>query len=103
MVVLVNATAVPARVNWVRVVPFGPAVGTIAVSPLAPAPTLTVNDNVLAFQDIPENEDPLRPFSHSSICRAVTIGTPWASAEVSTWSLWNVVALSVCMLAVNAP
>jgi hypothetical protein len=87
----------------VRVRPPDATVGTIAVSPLAPLPTLTVNDSWLLLQVMPENDEAFRPSSQFSIWREETMGTPCAFAEASNWSLANVSGLSVCMFATNAP
>src|SRR5262245_4652205 len=59
--------------------------GSIACSPFAPVPrvTLNVSTREAASHEIPVNDDPLRPSSHVSICRADTTGTPRASADVT--------------------
>ena len=90
------------EVSWV---PFGPAVGTIPVRPLAPVPTPTVKLRVLVleFQLIEPYVEPFRPSIQSSICLPLTIGTPLALAEAISASFCGMVAESVCMLAVNAP
>jgi hypothetical protein len=81
----------------------GPAVGSIPVRPVSPVPTATLKDNVVPDQLIDPNDEALRPSSQANIWLAVTRGTPRAFAEASSWSLWKVVGLSVCMLAVKAP
>ena len=83
--------------------PPGPVVGSIAVSPVAPTPMPTVKDRVLPLQEIPLNDEPLRPSVHVSSWRAAMTGTPRAWAEASTWVSSKVEALSVCRLAVKAP
>ncbi len=83
--------------------PPGPVVGSIAVSPVAPTPMPTVKDRVLPLQEIPLNDEPLRPSVQVSSWRAAMTGTPRAWAEASTWVSSKVEALSVCRLAVKAP
>ena len=95
-------TALPRLIpeSWV---PLGPAVGTMPVSPVAPAPTDTRNVSVLLLQATSPYEDELRPSIQVSICFPLTIGTPRACAEVRRASFCGIVAASVCMFAVKAP
>ena len=88
------------EVSWV---PFGPAMGSMPVRPLAPVPTPTVKLRVLEFQLIEPYVEPFRPSIQSSICLPLTIGTFRALAEAISASFCGMVAESVCMLAVNAP
>ena len=50
----------------------------MAVNPVAPVPTSTLNDNWFPLQLTPENDELFRPSSQVSNCRAEIIGTPWA-------------------------
>src|SRR5215213_8603432 len=106
MVCSVKATVEPFTAIVMIGDPFADA-GTIACRPLAPAPTAIENDSrLLPFQVIALNDEPLRPSSHSSICRAVITGTDRACADarIASEPVWPSDGLkSVCMLAVKAP
>ena len=77
--------------------------GSIARSPVAPAPIAVRKLNVVPFQLSCSNVEPLRPSSQVSICCAVTTGTPRALAEATIAVAPGELTASVCMFALNAP
>ena len=60
--------------------PVGPLAGSIAWSPVAPAPWATLKLRRPPLKASPWKDDALRPSSHVSIWRAETTGTPRACA-----------------------
>ena len=85
-------------------------IGSMACSPLAPSARAIENASVWPFHDWIVNDEPLRPSSHVSICRAETTGTPRFRAAPTIWSEpffeslpSSLLLKSVCMFAVNTP
>src|SRR4051794_18835401 len=82
------------------------AAGTSVQSPFAPAATDTVKLRTFEFHAMFWKVEPFRPSSQSSICFAVTTGTPCAFAEltIDVDQISGLLSLkSVCMFAVNTP
>ena len=70
---------------------------------MAVAPAVTLKVRTWLFHDGAPNEEALRPSSQSSIWRALTDGTLRACADATIASAPLLIALSVCMFAVNTP
>src|SRR4051812_1478945 len=100
---VVNGTVVaPLRID-VSAEPSAPTIGNIDWRPFADVPAVTPNVRTCELHETEPNDASLRASSHASICRAETIGTCRACADATMASAPSLVALSVCMLAVNTP
>ena len=102
MVCVVYVAECPLRVSPVK----GPAAdvaGSIPCSPFVLAPSVTVKPRTPPLHESEPNDEASRPSSHCSIWRPETTGTPRALAEAMIASDPLDAAVSVCILAVNAP
>src|SRR4029079_15811944 len=83
--------------------PLGPSIGSIASSPLAPAPAVIRNVSVLPAQESWLKDQELRPSVQSRACFALTTGTSCASAEAPIASDSVEATRSVWAFAVKRP
>ena len=106
-----NAYSTPLTTLTVKATGFAPSVivprtllpervGNIACRPVAAGLALTVKLSVFRLPLMLPNDEEFRPSSQVSIWRLVTIGTPRATAELTTASAAADEAASVCALMV---